>query len=402
MLQNVVLFSPFGALTALVLRRGRRMTSRPAVPETSVESRAPSFAKAAAGKPGPEPRPWFVVPLLSAAAGFCLSAGVETLQIFTIDRTPSLNDVLTNTVGAWGGGLAVVVASWAAERTRSLPHAADVLHRCYPLLLWGGVAALAAWHPFDTTIDVGSVAGKVRLLLTDPWQAGPIGDEGVDAVRYALVAMSAAIVWKRWRLPYATTVAILTASLLGVVLEVSQFFVLSRMPSLKDAAVAVVGGVVGAMSCRLLWQRSASAAGIRRGAVAAPALTIVATWLAAGLMLLKPLTFSSTQQAIQYTPFLDYLRPSPESMVSHVVELTLAFFPIGFALGMVVRRPRLWVATAVVSTVLAVVLEYGQSWVIGRYSDITDAGVLVLGALAGAWASLPARDSPDDTGVHLC
>jgi glycopeptide antibiotics resistance protein len=136
----------------------------------------------------------------------------------------------------------------------------------------------------------------------------------------------------------------------------------------------------------------------RRGDVAAYALlTIVATWLAAGLMLLKPLTFSSTQQAIQYTPFLDYVRPSPESMVSHVVELTLAFLPIGFSLGMVVRRSRIWVATAVISSVLAVVLEYTQSWVIGRYSDITDAGVLVLGALAGAWASLPARDpSPAD------
>ena len=129
----------------------------------------------------------------------------------------------------------------------------------------------------------------------------------------------------------------------------------------------------------------------------APALlTIVATWLAAGLMLLKPLTFSSTQQAIQYTPFLDYLRPSPESMVSHVVELTLAFFPIGFALGIVVRRPRLWVVTVAIAGVLAVVLEYSQSWVVGRYSDITDAGVLVLGALAGAWASLPARDSSPD------
>jgi VanZ family protein len=361
MLQNVVLFSPFGALTALVLRQRRRTASRP-------------------------------VPLFSAAAGFCLSAGVETLQLFTIDRTPSLNDVLTNTAGALGGGIAVVVATWAAERTRSVPHAADVLYRCYPLLLWGGVAALAAWHPFDTTVDVSSVAGKVRTLLTDPWQAGPIGDEGVDAVRYALVAVSAAIVWKRWRLRYATVVAILATSLLGVALEMSQFFVLSRMPSVKDAAVAAAGGLVGAVSCRLLWQRPSSAPAIVRPALVAPALvTIAATWLAAGLMLLKPLTFSSTQQAIQYTPFLDYMRPSPESMVSHVVELTLAFFPIGFALGMIVRRPRLWVATGLVAGLLAVVLEYGQSWVIGRYADVTDAGVLVLGAFAGAWASLPAR-----------
>ena len=363
MLQNVVLFAPFGALTALVLRRGRRA----------------------------------IVPLLSAAAGFCLSAGVETLQLFTIDRTPSLNDVLTNTVGTLGGGIVVILASWATARTRAIPHAADVLHRCYPLLLWGGVAAVAAWHPFDTTVDVSSVAGKVRSLLSDPWQIGSIGDEGVDAVRYALVAASAAVVWQRWRLPHATAVAILAASLLGAALEMSQFFVWSRMPGVKDVGVAVVGGFVGAVSWRLLLRRSLSAPAVLRHAVLRPALVmILAAWLAAGLMLLKPLTFSATQQPIQLTPFLDYVRPSPESMVSHIVELTLAFLPIGFALGMVIRKPRLWVATAVVGGVLAVVLEYGQSWVIGRYSDVTDAGVLVLGALAGAWASLPARDLPPD------
>jgi hypothetical protein len=49
---------------------------------------------------------------------------------------------------------------------------------------------------------------------------------------------------------------------------------------------------------------------------------------------------------------------------------------------------------------MAAGLEYGQSWVVGRYSDITDAGVLVLGALAGAWASLPARDSSPDEHPH--
>jgi glycopeptide antibiotics resistance protein len=160
------------------------------------------------------------------------------------------------------------------------------------------------------------------------------------------------------------------------------------MPSGKDVAVAAVGGVLGAVSHHL-WQR--------RSRPAIAVATIAATWLAAGLMLLKPLTFSATQQPIQYTPFLDYVRPSPESMVSHVVELTLAFFPIGFALGMAVRPPRLWAVTIVTAGLLAAGLEYGQSWVIGRYADITDAGVMVIGALAGAWAALPAREaSPDE------
>ena len=404
MIQNVVLFAPFGALTALAIR------ARPAQREhrhslRSVEPRAPS-PEPRVQIPDPPPRQGFRaqaesrVPtlgsripdpgsrvaaalLLSTLAGFALSAGVETLQLFTADRVPSLNDVLTNTVGALSGGIVAVLALVAAERTRAVPHATEVLSRCYPVILWGGVAAIAAWHPFNTTIDVSSIAGKVRALLSDPWQAGGgIGDEAVDAVRYAFFAASWAVVWRRWHLPRPALAAALAATLLGMILEASQFFVLWRMPGLKDVVVAMTGGSLGSIVYRASreWRPSTVAV-----------LAIAAAWLATGLMLLNPWMFSVNQQPIQYLPFLGYYLPSPESAVTHSVELTLAFFPIGFIIGMVVKPPKLWLATVVVGAVLAVTLEYGQSWIVGRYADVTDAGVMVLGALAGAWASIPVR-----------
>jgi hypothetical protein len=51
----------------------------------------------------------------------------------------------------------------------------------------------------------------------------------------------------------------------------------------------------------------------------------------------------------------------------------------------------MWLATAAAGGVLAVALELGQSWVGRGYVSVTDAGVLMLGAFAGAWAALPAR-----------
>jgi VanZ family protein len=373
MLQNVVLFVPFGGLTALVLlARPRRLLIR----ESSGRQ---------AGAPGRA----LTVLLLSVLGGSALSAAVETLQLFTVDRVSSLNDVLTNTVGALLGGIIVLLISRVAERTRAAPHATDILHRCYPLLLWTGVASIAAWHPFDTTIDVSSAAGKVRALLSNPWQASALGDEGVDAVRYALFAISWAVVWKRWHLPQPVVAAAFAATLLGAVLETSQFFVLSRMPGLKDVAVAMAGGSAGAVLSQLArrWAMSTAAA-----------VTIAATWLAAGMMLINPGIGSVGPQPIQYTPFLGYLQPAPEFVVSHAVELTLAFFPIGFALGMVVRGRRVWLLTTVVALLLGASLEYGQSWIIGRYADVTDVGVLILGALAGAWAALPARSESRAAG----
>ena len=369
MLQNVVLFVPFGALAGLAILAQPR--------PLSLRERSRQQGSMIGGAP--------TVLLVSVFGGAGLSAAVETLQLFTVDRVSSLNDVLTNAVGALAGGIVVLLFSWAAERTRATPHVADFLHRCYPVLLWGGMAAIAAWHPFDATIDVSSVAGKVRALLGDPWQAGTIGDEAVEAVRYALFAASWGVIWKRWHFRHPVAAGITATALLGAVLEASQFFVLSRMPGLKDVGVAVVGGAAGAMVYRLgqRWSPSTTAA-----------ITIGTTWLATALMLLTPGLGSSGQQSVQLTPFLSYARPAPELMVSHVVELTLAFFPIGFAVGMIGRGRRVWLLTAVVAFILGVLLEYGQSWIIGRYADVTDAGVLLLGALAGAWAALPARPVP--------
>ena len=368
MLQNVVLFVPFGALTALIWRLRR--------PVRNSRSEQEFFGSRI---PNPEARTAPIL-LLSALAGFGLSAGVETLQLFTLDRVSSLNDVFSNTVGALSGGILVLLGSRIAERTRAAPHAADVLHRWYPVLLWGGVAAIAAWHPFDTTIDVSSVAGKVRALFSDPLQVGAIGDEGVDAVRYALFAVAWTLVWRRLQLRRSVLAGAVAATLLALVLETSQFFVFSRTPGVKDFLVGAASGCVGAIVCLVPWSRSGAAT-----------VTIVVAWLAAALVVLSPLQIGSGQQQIQYTPFLGYLRPAPELMVSHAVELTLAFFPIGFALGMVGRGRRVWWLTTVVALLLGTSLEYGQSWIIGRYADVTDAGVLILGALAGAWAALPAR-----------
>ena len=67
MVQNVLLFVPFGAFGALALANRWRVLTATAV-----------------------------VTLL----GLALSTFVEALQLFTFDRTSSLNDVAKNTAGA--------------------------------------------------------------------------------------------------------------------------------------------------------------------------------------------------------------------------------------------------------------------------------------------------------------
>ena len=68
-------------------------------------------------------------------------------------------------------------------------------------------------------------------------------------------------------------------------------------------------------------------------------------------------------------------------------ELVLLYLPFGFAVAASVRRRHAAVLMALACTiVVAGSIEYLQGWIVGRYGDVTDVAVSVLGAAAGVWA----------------
>jgi glycopeptide antibiotics resistance protein len=105
-------------------------------------------------------------------------------------------------------------------------------------------------------------------------------------------------------------------------------------------------------------------------------------------MLLSPYVVSSEPRQMESVPFAAYL-PRPDRMVSHAVELTLTFFPVGFALALLMRGRWRWLQIVAIAIVSGGTLEYLQGWIVDRYPDVTDVGMLTLGALAGAWAAAP-------------
>ena len=345
MLQNVLLFMPLGALT--VAAAGRRW------------------------------HPLFSV-VLAGAAGLGLSVAVETLQLFTRERTTSLNDVATNGIGAVAGGALAAIVLSAAHRAVTTERLAPIARSLYPLLVWTTVIGVATWHPFDTTIDVGGIAAKVRSVLADPWQAGAVADEAADAVRYALFGAAAAL-WLRHRNGgHHTVAAAALGGLAAIGFELSQFFINSRSPGGKDMCVGIAGACLGAVAAR---------GPLARRPVAAALVVVCGAWLGAALMEWSAFAASDTR-SFDAAFFFAYAGQAPEAMISKAVELSLAFFPIGFALALVVRRSK-WPTVIGIALVLAGILEGLQRWMAGRYPDVTDVVVLVLGAAAGAWAAAP-------------
>jgi VanZ family protein len=349
--QNILLFLPFGAFGALSLRARR--------------SAAMS-----------------IVLVVSIAA--VTSTLVETLQLFDVDRTTSLSDVCTNILGALFGAIAGLAA--AAFSRLSLLHLrarrlTDV-PAFYPMLIAVIVLCVAAWEPFDFTLDVGSLVGKLRALRLDPWQLGTTRDEGVELLQYTLFGLAASFWLRQLGVKSAAAVAAAAGAALAFGLEASQWIIGSRMPGLEDAVVHAVGAIAGSALSRG-WPHGRSSSSWTR------ALWLL-TAIAAAVQLLSPFELAAVRRPIAWMPFENYYERTTFETLSHCFELVLIYFPPGFATAASGRRLRSALLIAVIAALLiAAPLEYLQGWIVGRYGDVTDVALAVSGAAFGVWAGGP-------------
>jgi VanZ family protein len=347
-LQNIALFIPFGALGVVVLSQQRAV-------------------------------PTAIIGAAVLAAG--LSATIETVQLFEPERTTSVSDFCANVSGALSGAAAAAVLIRSSRvatlqlRARKLM---EVPQFC-PLMIAVTVLLAAAWEPFDVTFDVGSLVGKVRALQIDPWQFGPVREEGIELVRYALFGLAASLWLRRVGARGSTILAAAGGVLVAGGLEASQWIIGSRMPGLEDATVHAAGAVAGAaLSRRWPWNRS-------------PIFWCVVLWCATGigaaLQWLSPFEIAATHRPVIWLPFFNGSERTSLETISHGFELVLTFVPLGFAVSMASgRRQAIWIAVAA-TLVLAAPLAYLQGWMVGRSGEVTDVAIAGLGAAIGVWTA---------------
>jgi len=112
----------------------------------------------------------------------------------------------------------------------------------------------------------------------------------------------------------------------------------------------------------------------------------VATAIGAALQQLSPFTFTGDYRPFQWVPFLNYYEVTTTATVSHLIELPLMYFPLGFGTSWIVRKRWQAEAFAIAATLaIAAPLESLQCWIGGRYPDVTDIGISVAGGWFGAW-----------------
>ncbi|HSJ88750.1 MAG TPA: VanZ family protein [Anaerolineales bacterium] len=108
--------------------------------------------------------------------GACLSFGIETLQLFIPARTPSILDILTNTLGAGIGSLAydlistrLVLSSATVKQLRLETPLMGLVYLLIPLL-WMDVLALNETpHRWILTVSLGICGGIIFSDLFRHW-----------------------------------------------------------------------------------------------------------------------------------------------------------------------------------------------------------------------------------------
>jgi len=178
--------------------------------------------------------------------GLALVAAVELCQLFVLSRVSDVTDLFVGTAGVLGGAaLARALQGWAAwpdVRRRRLLHTA--------LAAWLGFVLMVLWLPFDFETARGSAAHWWAAVSRPPLatyfersEYGALGEIlrklavfGPGGLLLALLARGERpALWPR----------ALALAALALLLEAGQVLLPSKLADLSDAALGLLGGLLG-------------------------------------------------------------------------------------------------------------------------------------------------------------
>jgi len=349
--QNILLFIPFGFLGFLALTSNRNI------------------------------RIFIVV-----FSGFFLSLSVETLQLLTIDRSTSVTDLATNGSGAFIGTVLAMLCVRLCSVAANWPFVQECYRdKYFPLVLMSTIVVmLSTLQPFDFTLDAGIVWSSMKSLIRNPFCFDPVlKDEGVAFIKFFLFGCAWTLWLKERKIRWAFILGFFITALISIFFEGTQIIVRSRMPSLQDIAVIIPGCCLGAIM--------PYAAPVRVPRSVWAVLAVFATALSAGMHTLSPFKPGAAAQVFNWIPFLSYYERTTFVALANFIESMLSYFPMGFILQYLYHDRKLNFTIILLCLMIAFPLEFFQGCIQGRYPDITDVIGALTGGAFGVWASTVAK-----------
>jgi VanZ family protein len=328
----------------------------------------------------PDGHPWRRVGWITLLGSF-LSFTVEIVQLFSQSRTSSINDIATNTVGAFLGAATIVVMVLVLRNVR--PARTTIGFPLYPVA--GAYAAAVAtdiFAPFYGRERIYSTGSSIYDRLTYAlFMKGHFSDRPVLSLFDLVAGMPAGFltVVALAELGMSYGAACVLTIVLGAVGSVGLEIAHGIAGQMIQPSAMTSHTISIALGALIAW-RGAPAALRRFGRKR----TIVAILLVASAVLLavwnwRPFQFHLNEVVIRRQLSLPHLTPlglmSGEVDLFGVADL-IRQFSLYIALGVLLAvwplRQRGWLAFVLPAMYLAVVLEVGQLFVVGRTFDVTD------------------------------
>jgi VanZ family protein len=326
--------------------------------------------------------------VLAVTLCFVVATGVEFAQLFFPPRTVSQNDLLAEFIGsALGASLALLLDRWSG-RLRDAWSAGGQRLGQRLLELYAVTYLVLCFFPFDLLISRQEVADKfasahwgIFLALQDRGLVMTLLQLGVEAFLVLPIGLMLAR-----RLRVAPPGAVVYGMLLGVVIEIGQFFIASGISQGASVLSRGVGLGLGAWLAPRL--AVAGVVGARRWlrrhalvllAVYLPLLLFASGWFRGPWQGMD--AASQTWANLRLLPFYYHYYTSEAVALFSLGSVALMYLPLA-ALGWAFQA-RVAVVTSLVASV-ALVVEAGKLFVAGQHPDPTN---LIIAA-AACWVAL--------------
>lgn len=327
--------------------------------------------------------------------GFIISLNVEILQLLTRDRNTSVTDLASNTIGAGVGAVAAFIMYGMFLLMMKSQSFRKVFNNkfYYLFVLAFMVIAASSLQPFNFTLDLSTVwSGMKDAFDQGVTFSGRLTDELVVGFRFFLFTVITSLWLRSINNSLWPIAGILLSASIGVCLELAQFIVISRTPTVQDLFVVLVSCVAGGLFALIVPKRISSIVWVIP--------IIVLTLISAAVQTLAPFEMRMEHVSMGMTPFLPYYNASTFTAIANFLEVLITYIPIGFVLQYAIssRRSAFFIIVILVG-LMAYSLEYAQGWIVGRYPDITDViGAIIGAAIAGSlclrWSRVFLVDAP--------
>jgi len=213
--QNILLYVPFGILGVLTLRHRRHSVIASAIEVAFI--------------------------------AIVFSLIVEVMQLHTAERTASLIDVLAALIGAWAGGVVSAPAARLIDRAIDAVRPSGVLDAADSAILMALLAAMAiwAWWPFEPTLDVSTVAARLRGVRRDPWQFDGMATSA-QALLYTWLSLAIAACANKLRTLEAMLMGAAGAIAAAAIFDAGQLAMGSQPIGLAGLGAQIAGATIGA------------------------------------------------------------------------------------------------------------------------------------------------------------